>query len=566
MTQASAELSPSLHSLPEATLRKLQTLLTKSKKHADSGDWASASKYLVEAWNLNPRDFDLLVAVAEGLGKLGVRRQALEVLEQALAIHGPKADVLAVLGNLASDLEMYDTMEKIYRIYIPLKPDDPTGYNNLASALEKQDKLDEAIDFLQEVIPLFPDIASLWNTIGTAVSLRDGYKASIPFYSEAYRLAPESYNVLNNISLAYEHSGNHKQAIQFAKKAIKVNFKNWNAHMGLSSSALATGDLRTGWREYEWRNKPGAANALYYTHEHADWKGESLAGKRLLICPEQGLGDEILFAASYPRLTAEAEQLYIGCDRRLVTLYQRSFPTAVIGAYGDGFHNSYRYRSMPTLQKDLPPADRAIACGSVPLHRWKSVASIPDNVDGFLIPDPERLAVWRTRLADLGPKPKIGIYWRSGKQNARRNKHYAPIEVWGPVFAAFPDVDFINLQYGDCADELALVRDQFGATIHQWDDANLRDDLETVAALSKAVDLVIGPASAPGMFSFAVGTPTWWLLPTRPWWSFGANEVTPFFSKGRMLIGSIDDPWDGLIPRLIQDLRGYLDQNRSGSL
>jgi ADP-heptose:LPS heptosyltransferase len=118
-------------------------------------------------------------------------------------------------------------------------------------------------------------------------------------------------------------------------------------------------------------------------------------------------------------------------------------------------------------------------------------------------------------------------------------------------------VDFINLQYGDCAAERQLVQEKFGVTIHHWDDVDLKNDLEDVAALSKVVDLAVGPASAPGMFSMAVGTPTWWLLPIRPWWSFGRTDVPPFFPKGRLMIGHVDDPWTELMPRLAADLKRF---------
>ena len=105
-----------------------------------------------------------------------------------------------------------------------------------------------------------------------------------------------------------------------------------------------------------------------------------------------------------------------------------------------------------------------------------------------------------------------------------------------------------------------MVKDKFGVTLHHWDDTDLKNDLEAVAALSKAVDLAVGPASAPGMFSMAVGTPTWWLLPIRPWWSFGNPNVPPFFPKGRLLIGNVDDPWSDLMPRLSTDLKQFTGQ------
>lgn len=538
-----------------AQARKLEQLLRMGRGHLRTGDYASASKYIVEAWKMNPDDLDLLIAVADVLAKLGARAQAFGILERALALHGAKPNAVLMLGKLAADLDMYDMMERVFRIYIMLKPGAGSGYDYLAHALIKQDKLDEAVALLQEILPLFPQHAELWTCLGDAVAARDGYAAAVPFYSEAYRLAPRSYTVLNNVSLAFAQTGDYPQAIAFARQAIRADGSRANAHIGLATSLLAVGQLAEGWREYEWRKQVRNQAAATFKTTLPRWDGGALTGKRLLIGPEQGVGDEILFALTYKGLMAEGAELYIGCDRRLTGLFARSFPGATTGAYLDHFHNGFRYRSMPSL----PVADLFVECGSVPLHRWTKPADIPDMADGFLQPEPRLLDLWRKRLAALGPKPKIGIYWRSGKQNSIRSKLYAPIEAWAPVFTQIgPHADFINLQYGDSGDERALVAERFGVTIHHWEDTDLMDDLETVAALSKTVDLAIGPASAPGMFAFAVGTPTWWLLPIKPWWSFGAAETPPFFSKGRMLIGKIDDPWTDLMPRLAADLQDFI--------
>lgn len=535
-------------------MRRLARLLRTGRDHLRAGDYAAASKYIVDAWKMNPDDLDLLVAVADVLAKIGARVQAFGILERALALHGAKPNAVLVLGKLAADLEMYDMMERIFRIYIMLKPDAGKGYDHLAHALIKQDKLDEAVALLQDVLPLFPEHAEMWNSLANAVAARDGYAAAMPFYAEAYRLAPKSHTVLNNAALAFSQLGDHEQAVALGREAIAVSGKEPNCHVGLATSLLALGHMEEGWREYEWRRQVRSQTSAAFNIELPRWDGGAISGKRLLIGPEQGVGDEILFALSYKGLITEGAELLIGCDRRLTGLFARSFPGATTGAYVDYFRNSFRYRSLP----GLTGADLFIECGSVPLHRWTRHGDIPDMADGFLTPDPELLKVWQQRLTALGPKPKIGIYWRSGKQNSIRSKHYAPIEAWEPVFAKIgQQADFINLQYGDCADERALVAERFGVTLHHWDDADLKDDLETVAALSKALDLAVGPASAPGMFSFAVGTPTWWILPVKPWWSFGANETPPFFSRGRMLIGEIDDPWTKLMPRIAAELELY---------
>jgi len=544
--------------------QKLAKLLKQSQKLLAAGDTAEASKKIIAAWNMEPENFDLLVAVADVLARLGVRRKAIEVLEKALQIHGPKPDVLLVMGNLALELQMPEVLEKVYRIYINVRPEDPQGYNNLASALEQQDKLDETIEFLQNALPLFPEDAAMWNTLATAVSKRDGYEASIPFYAEAYRLDPKSFNILNNISLAFENTGQHEQAIEFGEKAIAVNPDGYYAHLGLATSLLAVGELKRGWDHYEWRQDSRRQGSVIYTHGLPRWDGGSLEGKTLLVGPEQGLGDEILFAMAYPALIEEGATLYIGCDKRLISLYERSFPGARVGAYKDGFEDAYRYRSMPNLQgkasDDFTPADLFIECGSIPQHKLSRIEDFQNVQTGFLKPDPERLAEIQSRLNTISDRPKVGIYWRSGLNNALRGKHYAPIEAWGDIFRTYGDrVDFINLQYGDCAAERDLVQEKFGITIHDWDDLDLRDDLEGVAALSAALDLAIGPASAPGMFTFGVGTPTWWLLPIRPWWSFGETDHPPFFPEGRLIIGQVDDPWPGIMAALSGHLETFLE-------
>jgi hypothetical protein len=68
------------------------------------------------------------------------------------------------------------------------------------------------------------------------------------------------------------------------------------------------------------------------------WNGEPLAGKRILVVGEQGLGDEFMFANILPdiaRAVGPDGKLQICVDPRLVPLFQRSFPEAQVGAYDD---------------------------------------------------------------------------------------------------------------------------------------------------------------------------------------------------------------------------------------
>ena len=78
---------------------------------------------------------------------------------------------------------------------------------------------------------------------------------------------------------------------------------------------------------------------------------------------------------------------------------------------------------------------------------------------------------------------------------------------WAPVFKV-PDVTFINLQYKDYEDDIAKVEDEFGVKIHNLEDIDQYGDIDEVAALCGALDMVVSTKATPPMISAGVGTVT----------------------------------------------------------
>ena len=74
------------------------------------------------------------------------------------------------------------------------------------------------------------------------------------------------------------------------------------------------GDLARARRHYKARLRSRAMSRLAY---HRRWEGEALDGRHLLICSEQGIGDEIMYAVDIPATLARARRLTIECDPRL---------------------------------------------------------------------------------------------------------------------------------------------------------------------------------------------------------------------------------------------------------
>ena len=102
------------------------------------------------------------------------------------------------------------------------------------------------------------------------------------------------------------------------------------------------------------------------------------------------------------------------------------------------------------------------------------------------------------------------------------------LDQWLPVLS-LPGIDFVNLQYGECGEEIAEFSQRTNLVIHDWDDSDSLEDINDFAAQLAALDLVISVGNATVHLAGSLGVPTWNLLPR--WWGW------------RWLVDSIDNLW-----------------------
>jgi hypothetical protein len=144
---------------------------------------------------------------------------------------------------------------------------------------------------------------------------------------------------------------------------------------------------------------------------------------------------------------------------------------------------------------------------------------------------------------------------------AKRAKYFSPIEGWAPVLGT-PGVSFVNLQYGDCAEELARVAQSQGVTVHTIEGLNLKGDIDGVAALAAALDLVISAPTAAAAIAASVGTPTWFVAAGRTWPQLGTAEY-PWYARTRVFWPEKFGDWAILMPEVSDELEVFaLDAER----
>ena len=481
---------------------------------------------------------------------------AISNYRQALAIKPRDAKALANLGAALKIQGQLDAATESFRRALAVNPGDAGAHNNLGVVLQEQGNFDAAINSYRKAILLSPGNPEVHNNLGNALRDKEELDTAIACFRQAIALKPDYAEAHNNLGNALQDQGQLDAAIASFHTALALKPDYLVVPWNISLASLMKGHLKEGWSMHDWRlqqkeNIPDYRNLL---NLHPMFAGENLAGKTILVWAEQGLGDELFFAGVLPDVIRAAGHCVIECEPRLVTLYTRSFPAAEI--------IPKCYPPHPRTQQ--PDIELQCPIGSLPRWFRPSIESFPRH-HGYLVPDPQRVAFWKQRLDALGPAPKVGISWRSMRRSVSRNLHYTELSQWGPILTV-PGLTFINLQYDDCRTELEVARKQFGVDIHDWDDIDQMNDLDEVAALMAALDLVIGPTTTPAVIASATGTPVWMFLTRHITWKTLGTEFVPMLPDMRPIWRDRNTGWDGVLERVAGELGGGSWRKRGGWL
>lgn len=546
----------------------VQPILKRAIEALNREDFVAGGKWAIKALEKDEKNGVGWYLLAMARERAGDFTSSIKAYEAALQLLPDHAEVANDLGRLAYRMGMHEQAEKLFRHYVEHAPDRPEGVNNLATVVRDRGRPDEAVELLRQAIGVNPEAQMLWNTLGTILMERGDLETACIFFSEAIRLAPTFGKSRYNLSQVKLGLGDPEGALEDCEAAMKLVITADDRQMMLlarSSYQLAMSRLGEGWDDYEARLSPQFADVTNFFIDRPRWSpGADVAGKTVLVVGEQGLGDEILFANVLPDLLEKLGpegKLRIAVEPRLVPLFQRSFPTAEVTWHTTHVWATRPLRSAPNT--DHASADLWTPMGSLMREFRRTLDDFPAH-KGFLKPDPKRVAHWRKVLKTAPAGPKVGLLWKSATNKDARQRYFSPFSQWAPVLKT-PGVSFINLQYGDCSEELAQAEEEFGVRIWTPPGIDLKKDLDDVAALCAAMDLVVGFANASFNLAASSGTPVWLISTPGSWPRLGTDRY-PWYPQARVFITPTYGDWDGVMT-LIGDALGehVADANTPGA-
>jgi Tfp pilus assembly protein PilF len=474
------------------------------------------------------------VSLAKFLLRAHAYADGLAAAEAATSLEPDSVEAQAMLATALRLALKLDLAERAARRAIELDPQRAEGYDDLGMTLRARHRLDDAETQEREAIrraprnPLYRiNLAVVLKDAGKMHEARQAYRALSAELAHASALPAFVCQTLG--TLALECDADLEATRRWSRRAAEGG----EADAAALSEALA--DLMEWKFDRAWENFEARKRVREQRERHdlftafPAWDGSALADERLLVYGEQGVGDEIMYASMIPDLQRRARNITLLCDPRLQQLFARSFPGVEVVR---GTHD--------TVDALKGQVSCAVASGSLGMHFRRSTSDFPARAS-YLRPDAAKVARWRKRLGELGAGRKIGVSWLGGLQRTGRNRRSLSLAQLRAVLSA-PGVDWISLQHGDCAEEIARFAEQSGIRVHHF--PGVTDDIDDLAALIEALELVVSVSNTTVHVAGALGKPVLVLAAHVPLWLYGLRgERMAWYPSARVFRQREDFSW-----------------------
>jgi tetratricopeptide (TPR) repeat protein len=488
-----------------------------------------------EALKHCPDYADALCGCAAILGRYRRFHEALACCAQALRL-APRhfsalfnqANILYAAGRMTEASASFDAAAEV-------RPDDSDLLSNRAAALLEIGRLSDALASCDAALRWRPDFPEALSNRGNILQKLQRFDEAVLAYDAALALRPFYVEAMCGRGVALKELARFDEALASFDAALRIDPAHAHSQNNRGALLLLLGDFERGWEGYEsrWLKENLPVNAL--PRVFPEWRGEPLAGKRILVLDEQGLGDVIQFCRYLQKL-AEA-----GAD---VTFICRKHLHRLLGSLSGNIRFVDAPLAGESFDYEIPLVSLPRAFGAKPN---RILAEIP-----YLGAEPERVRRWAGSIGSRGLR--IGISWQGSPNIKADTARSVPLESFAPL-AKIDGVRLISLQKNAGVDQLA--RGSLGFTVE-----SLGDDFDAgpnafvdTAAVVAGLDLVIACDTSIAHLAGALGKPVWVALKSVPDWRWMLEgEHTPWYPQMRLFRQARRGDWEEVFARMVKEL------------
>jgi Flp pilus assembly protein TadD len=526
---------------PDLAAEAFQRDLSLGFSHLDASRPASAAGAFRRAVLSAPVEMMALYGAGFAALRGGDRQTAVRLLSWAwmAARRGTaprlQAETLLALGHCLRSEGQEDRARSCLRRAVLLDPANAQAHTNLAGVLVGA----EHLRALRRALTATPGASDYWNRLGLARLDAKSADAAEAAYRRALVLQPGHRHAWSNLGILHKLADELRLTIRRFGQARMIDPGNREAVLNLGRNLLLTGAMAEGWARLEEPWRAAGLQPRDGAFTLPVWDGLPLNGGRLLLWSEEKIGEEIMFSTLLDDVARRAGPVTLLCDPRIAGLLGPALPGIAVKGWASG--------TPPPVR-----IDDFAAC--YPLEFVGRF--VRDSISDF--PSPKPLLRCPPIARSGRARPRVGLHWRSVNPFVGDWKS-VPLADWGPVLSV-PGVDFVSLQYGDVADEVAAAQQALGAAPAIPEGIDQISDMAGFTEFVAGLDLVICVSSTTAHVAGSLGIETWILLPKGPglsWFWFEDRADSPWYPNCRLYRQAEVGQWRAVLQRVGRDLGAW---------
>ncbi|MEG3641119.1 tetratricopeptide repeat protein [Magnetococcus sp. PR-3] len=469
--------------------------------------------------------------------KAGALDDALSGYQRILQLDPTQITAHYNLGVIYYQKAQWPQAAQQFQAYRAQQPGHFNALNNLIHAWQNMGELAQALTLSKQLLAEHPERYQGYITLGVLRAAMQEHAAAIQAFDQALSLDPTCYTAWFNKGVSYLQQRDLERAIHALHQALKIHPEGGEVQPHLASAYYLKQryDAWFPWFEQRLQQPHFLAQRRHFSWPF--WPGadlKELAGKRLFIQSEQGVGDEALFLEALHHLPP-ATRVCVEVDARLIPLLKAvKFPQAMEWLPrwqnpDDWQDQRFDYRlCLGTLWARVGMNSRFCAAG-------QPVLGV----------DEQQVAHKRAHYqAQAKGRLVVGLSWKTGGyRNQLRN--IALSELVAPLLAQWGQAClFVSVQYGAVHEEVAALNAQHGCDMQVDETVDALTDLHGFSVQLASCDLIVTIDNSTAHIGGRLGCPVWVLLPYSPNWFWGLHgEHTPLYPSLKLLRQQAPGQW-----------------------
>lgn len=463
-------------------------------------------------------------ALHDGQTDVGLARYA-----RGVQLAPDDADVAAVHGvALRSANRLQDAQRELIRA-IALDRTRADSYTQLAQTYRLAGDRAQAADAFLAAAALQPDDAMAWRDAAESLRLAGRLADGLHVARHAAQLAPTDASIANTTALLLHRSGDVDAALAICARARQEAPDDVQLTLTHAMLLRTCGDFAQGWALHERRLELPALTARPFPPVSPRWNGEALAGRRLLVRAEQGLGDQVQFVRWASLLHSRgASSVTVQVAAPLVTLLTNVPGIDVTVSMSDAAPAHDLHVDMLSLPHLLQTG------GDMQSQLVPYIAAAVPERDAALALPQRRDGVCR-----------LGLVWSGTPLHADDSTRSMPLRTLESVISR-ADAEIVILQQGTGRAQLDDVDPAIRSGF--LDVAADCHDLHDTAQVIAQCDAVLSVDTSVAHVAGALGVPTWIMVAEPAEWRWGrTGSDSLFYPSARVFRQRSGGDWSAVV-------------------